>query len=408
MAQPFSPRMLIFSMCVAQLLVMLSISVYAAQLPTLSKLWSLSNTQAGWIGAAYLVGYTIAVPFLASLTDRMDPKRIYLFGTLLLAVGCWGLGAFATDVASASLFHAIAGAGLAGSYMPGLKGLVDHLPENMQSRATAIYTASFGFGAAASYPFSAYLGDWFGWPAAFYGCAVAGLLGGFVVWYALPKADPARLNLVSTRLLDFRPVLRNRAALAYTIGYAVHCWELFALRTWVVAYLVYAERVHGAVPEIAGPAAIAALLTLVGIPASIFGNELSIRAGRLRVICMIMIVSTFTCLSIGVTAEVSYTLAALAAIFYGIVVIFDSGSLTAGALGNAEPGYRGATIAVHSTLGFAGATMGPLMFGWTLDMAGGQTAMGWWAGFAHLAVVSLVGVAILAMLKPPPIVGDKR
>ena len=225
---------------------------------------------------------------------------------------------------------------------------------------------------------------------------------------ALPKADPARLNLVSTRLLDFRPVLRNRAALAYTIGYAVHCWELFALRTWIVAYLVYAERLHGAVPGVFGPAAIAAVLTLVGIPASIIGNELSIRAGRLRVICMIMIVSTFTCLSIGVTAEVSYALAAITAVVYGIVVIFDSGSLTAGALGNAEPGYRGATIAVHSTLGFAGATMGPLIFGWSLDLAGGQTAMGWWAGFAHMAVVSLVGVAVLAMLKPPAVAGDKR
>ena len=52
MRQPLSPRALISAMCVAQLLTMLSISVYAAQLPFLSELWSLSNTQAGWIGAA--------------------------------------------------------------------------------------------------------------------------------------------------------------------------------------------------------------------------------------------------------------------------------------------------------------------------------------------------------------------
>jgi hypothetical protein len=243
---------------------------------------------------------------------------------------------------------------------------------------------------------------------AFFGCAVSAILAGFLVLFALPKADPARLNLVSTRLLDFRPVLRNRAALAYTLGYAMHCWELFALRTWVVAYLVYAEQLHGAAPAYAGPAAIAALLTIVGVPASILGNEFSMHAGRLRVVCIVMIVSALVCLSIGMTAEISYALAALFCVIHGITVIFDSGSLTAGALGNAQPGYRGATMAVHSTLGFAGATMGPLMFGWTLDLAGGQSGTGWWAAFAHIALVSLAGVLILAILRPPPVAGDRR
>lgn len=408
MRPPLSPRALIGAMCVAQLLTMLSISVYAAQLPYLSELWSLSNTQAGWIGAAFFVGYTITVPVLTSLTDRIDPKYIYLFGVSLLATGCAGFGAMGDGIMSAAVFHAIAGAGLAGSYMPGLKGLVDHLDDEYQSRAAAFYTASFGFGAAASYPFSTYLGDWFGWPFAFYGTSVSALLAGVLVWSVLPRANPAMLNMVSTRLLDFRPVFRNRAALAYTLGYAVHSWELFGLRTWVVAYLVYAERLHGAVPELIGPAAIAALFTLIGVPASIIGNELSMRAGRLRVVCVIMMASALVCASIGLAAEISYMLAALFCILHGITVIFDSASLTAGALGNAEPGYRGATMAVHSTLGFAGSTLGPLVFGFMLDLGGGQTAMGWWLAFAHMAVVQLVGICILVALKPPPVIGDRR
>lgn len=407
MLKPLSPRALIFAMCVAQLLIMLSLSVYAAQLPVLSKLWSLNNTEAGWIGAAYFVGYTLAVPVLTSLTDRIDPKLIYAFGVALIIIGCTGFGLFATDAPSAALFHAIAGAGLAGSYMPGLKGLVDHLPDTQHSRATAIYTASFGFGAAASYPFSAWLGDWFGWPAAFHGSAVAALLGGVLVWVVLPRASAAHFGLATTHLLDFRPVLRNRAALAYTLGYAVHCWELFALRTWIVAFLVYAEKLHGAVPGIVGPAMIAALLTLLGVPSSIYGNELAIRFGRLRLICLTMIASALICACIGFMADLSYWLAAAFCIVYGAAVIFDSGSLTAGALGNAMPGYRGATMAVHSTFGFAGATLGPLVFGWMLDLGGGQGMTGWWAGFAHMAVISLGGALLLRLLNPPPVPGDR-
>jgi len=37
----------------------------------------------------------------------------------------------------------------------------------------------------------------------------------------------------------------------------------------------------------------------------------------------------------------------------------ESASVTAGALGSAAPGYRGATMAMHSTLGFTGSFFGP-------------------------------------------------
>lgn len=403
-----SARALTLMMCVAQLLTMLSISVYAAQLPHLRALWGLTNTEAGWIGAAYFVGYTLAVPVLTALTDRVDPKRIYLLGVALLAAGNAGFGLFASGLVSASVFHALAGAGLAGSYMPGLKGLLDHIDTRHHSRAAAFYTASFGFGAAFSYPFSAYMADWFGWPAAFHGTAVSALLAGVLVLLVLPKARPEQLNIATTRLLDFRPVLRNRAALAYTLAYAIHCWELFGMRTWVVAFLVFAERSHGAAPALFAPAVLAAVLTVVGVPASILGNEIAMRIGRRRYVMLVMAGSALVCFTIGPTAGVAYWLAAAFCLLHGVTTILDSASVTAGALGSAQPGYRGATMAVHSTLGFAGATLGPLAFGWFLDVGGGESASGWWAGYAHMGVMLLIGIALLVLLRAPAIPGDRR
>ena len=58
-----------------------------------------------------------------------------------------------------------------------------------------------------------------------------------------------------------------------------------------------------------------------------------------------------------------------------------SSSLTAGAAGTAEPSRRGATLAVHSSLGYAGGFVGPLMMGWTLDLSGGMSTMGWGLSF---------------------------
>lgn len=34
-------------------------------------------------------------------------------------------------------------------------------------------------------------------------------------------------------------MLRNPGAMAYIIAYSVHTWELFAFRSWVVAYLAF-------------------------------------------------------------------------------------------------------------------------------------------------------------------------
>jgi len=408
MSKRLSDRALIGTMCFVQLLTMLSISVYAAQLTELRALWGLNNTEAGWIGAAYFVGYTICVPVLTSLTDRVDPKRIYVVGSALLMLGCTSFGLLANNLTTALIFHAIAGAGLAGTYMPGLKGLVDHVDDRYQSRASAYYTASFGFGAAISYPFSEFVGQLYGWPVSFTGAGIAALVSAVIVWIFLPKADQENLNVAQTKLLDFRPVLRNRAALAYSLGYAAHCWELFGLRTWVVAFLAYAATRHSADISLLVPSVVAALLTILGVPSSIFGNEAAIRLGRLKFISMVLASSALVCFSIGLSAQFSYSVVVFFCLLHGITVIMDSGSLTAGAVGNAEPGYRGATMALHSTLGFTGAILGPLVFGFFLDLGGGETPLGWWLAFAHLGIIQLIGLTILRLMRPPAVSGDRR
>ena len=76
---------LVVGLCLAEILAMLGIASFAALLPDLSQDWQLSSTQAGWIGSAYFFGYTLAVPVLVSLTDRVDPARVFLFSVVLTA-----------------------------------------------------------------------------------------------------------------------------------------------------------------------------------------------------------------------------------------------------------------------------------------------------------------------------------
>ena len=79
-----------------------------------------------------------------------------------------------------------------------------------------------------------------------------------------------------------------------------------------------------------------------------------------------------------------------------------------GAAGTAEPSKRGATLAVHSMLGYAGGFVGPLAVGWTLDAAGGASPLAWGLAFALIAALMGVALAVFWWLQPRELVGDKR
>lgn len=81
--------------------------------------------------------------------------------------------------------------------------------------------------------------------------------------------------------------------------------------------------------------------------------------------------------------------------------------MTAGAAGTAEPSRRGATLAVHSTLGYAGGFVGPLMIGYTLDLAGGMSREGWAAAFLLIAFLMMVALIAFGLMRPRELAGDR-
>ena len=110
---------------------------------------------------------------------------------------------------------------------------------------------------------------------------------------------------------------------------------------------------------------------------------------------------------IGFTSSVSYELAAGLCVVYGILIWADSSSLTAGTVGSAMVGQRGATMAVHSTLGYAGGFVGPLVMGAILDLAGGESAFAWGIAFAHVSAIMALGLLTMIVLQPKALAGDR-
>jgi len=392
------PAALVAAMCAGQLGSLLPHMAFSGLIPRFAGLWSLSAAESGAIAGAFFIGYAAVVPLTATLTDRVDARRILVAGSLLSALATFAFAAFARDFWSAALLWAIAGAGFAGAYMPGLRALTDRLPPGDASRSITLYTSSYSIGVGLSFLGAQLLERHLGWQAAFVGVG-CGPLVMMMVALSLPAYRPT--PRAGARLLDFRPVLRNRPAMAFVLGYGAHCFELAAMRAWIVSFWLFTDARSGA-PAWLDAIAVSVAVTMIAMPASILGNEMAIRIGRRRLIAGVMIASSLVAiaiaLGIGLASAAPWPLVLGLLLLHGFAIPADSGSLTAGMVGAAEADYRGATMALHSTIGFGASFVGPLAMGLALDGFGGpSSAAGWQAAYFLLALTALAGLPALRL-----------
>ena len=384
------PPALIAVMCLAEVLAMSGFAAYWSLLPVLQPEWHMSNAMAGWLSGAFFGGYVLVVPFLTAVTDRVDARYVFVLGAVLSAAGLVGLAFLATGFWSALPWRVIAGAGLAGCYMPGLKVLTDRLPELRHARAVAFYTACFSVGTAASYALAGGALEWFGWRGALLFVAAGPLFGVIaLVTLVAPRAPEAAVE-ERKHVLDFRPVLRSRETMGYIVAYAGHGAELFAMRSWIVPFLVFCLGSGGAFELNA--TLFATLTAFVGVVSSIGGAELALRIGRPRLLTWTMLATFAISVAVGFSSPLPFAAVVVLCVVYSAAIHTDSAALTAGAVASSPVGHRGATLAVHSTFGFGGSLFAPALVGAVLDLSaplGGTTA--WGLAFLAMGSMALLG-----------------
>lgn len=381
-------------MCFGQIgNVLPNVVVPAVMVQYLIPLWGMTNTQAGLLASAYAAGYMLAVPFLSSLTDRYDARRILLLGSLCSGLSTLAFALFATSWLTGVFIWGLAGASFAGAYMPGLRALTDRLETADASRSITLYTASYSMGVGFSFLVSQLVADAYGWRWSFGITDLGPFIMAFVAWRMKPVLPIPKEG----HLLDVRPVLRNRPAMAYILSYGAHCFELYGFRTWLVAFWTFVISRHQG-DSLPNAMTVSFLASLLAMPASILGNELSLRFGRASAISWIQVISALTALSIGVLAGGSAWVILVLILVYAVTVPADSGSLTAGMMSYAQAQFKGLTLAMHSTVGFGLSALSGWMVGLALDSHGGtQDPQAWLAAFGVLAAGVMLGPLALRL-----------
>lgn len=375
----------LFLLSAAQIVTMLTFANYSAALPVLRHEWGLSAAQAGAIFAGQQIGYTVAVLVLSTLTDVAGVRIIYLLGAVWNALFGLLFALFADGFGSALLLRTLGGMGLAGTYVPGMRLVVEAFPAQRRGAAMGVYIACFSLGTSLSLLLTGVLLHT-GWRTAFGVTSIGPLLAALLAWWIVrdvPRPPPQLRTAITG-------ALHNLRALRFIAAYAAHNWELFGMRAWLPAFLT-ALWVQRGIPLTAATTRGATFASLVLVASGLSnatGGWLSDHLGRRRTILIFLTASAVCSAVIGWTPALGMAVVLTLALVYGLLVTAESSTLSAAVAESATPETLGATMALQSGLGFLVTAISPALFGAILDLTGGT----WGWAFASLGAAALVGV----------------
>ena len=360
----------------------------SALAPQLRAAWALSDVQAGWLSSAVQLGF-VAGTATAALLNLADvvPARAYFALAALAAAAC-NAGLLAAGGAAGGGFHVAllsrlgTGFFLAGVYPPAMKMVATWYRDG---RGFAIGTVVGALTVGKATPFLLHGLRHAGITSVVLGasaaCAAAGLLvlAGYRDGPHAFERRPFAWNLVGT-------VVRCREVRLATGGYLGHMWELYAMWSWIAAFLAAGAGLGARGGDIAGFVAIAA-----GGAGCVLGGVLADRYGRERVTIGAMAVSGACAAVIGLTAAAPAVVIAVA-IVWGFAVVADSAQFSALVTELAPPHAVGTALTLQTSLGFL-LTMASIQL--VPHLVG---AVGWRWAFVALALGPAAGIAAMRRL----------
>ncbi len=404
-----TPRGLVRLLSAIEIVGLLPSANFPALVPQFTAAWNLSGAEAGWIIGIQSFAYMLVVPFVLSLTDRIDARRFMLAGCVIGGVAHAGFALFADGFISALPWRALGGVGLALFFMPGLRVLTDRLAKAEQGYAITIYMGCYAAGMGISYAVVGLVEESFGWRAAFL-VSAAGPLAVLpaILLFVHPQQPVTGPEGNNRHPLDFRPLFANRPALGFILATAGHTFEFSAMRAWMTAFLVFAMAQHG-VPAIYGlsAATIAALTNFVTLPSSMTGASLGRRFGQRRMVFVIMAGSFLLASLTGVIGTWPLWVAVAFVFLHTFTSTADQGLLNAGAVAAAKPGEVGMTMSALAVVTFLTTGLGAIMVGVVFDLMGGRgDPAAWSLGYALAALLPLLGLGALSLLSRPSAPAD--
>ena len=365
----------------------------ASVAPLIAEEWRISSLETALLTVAVQLGFVVGALIVAftGAADVIPARRLIAGGALLAAVANAAFALLATDLLTALPLRALSGAGIAAVYPVGMKVIAGWFRSG-RGLAVGILIGAITLGSAAPHLLRA--GGAVAnldWRMVVLAATLPCLAGAAIAWFGVregPLSTPAaRLSLRMART-----ALGERSVQLANIGYLGHMWELYAMWTWVPAFIAASLAVSGDVdPE--GASGVAFLVVAAGAIGCVAAGALADRLGRTTLTIVAMALSGTSAIVAGLLFGAPTVVVLAICVVWGITVIADSAQFSTAVSELAPPGTAGSALALQTAAGFL--LTGVTIVGVGLLDPGDRGA--WALAFTILALGPLVG--ILAMLR---------
>ncbi len=355
-------------------------------------LWGLSAAETGWLTAAVQLGF-VAGTALAAVLNLADlvPARVYFAGAALLGAAANAALLAAPSFTGGLACRFFAGFFLAGVYPPAMKMAATWFRAD---RGLAIGTIVGALTVGKAIPYLVRSADVTSPRTVILTASLGAVLAAALVGTGYrdgPHEFPRRpfsWGLVAT-------VAGHRETRLATAGYLGHMWELYAMWTWVPAFIAAsaAERaVQGHVVPVSAVYLLAFGAIAVGGVGALWGGWAARAYDYTRVVTWAMAASGLCSLGVGLAFGASFWLLGPVVLLWGFFVVADSAQFSALVTEVAPPHAVGTALTLQTSLGFLLTMVTIQLVPALVDLAG------WRLAFPVLALGPAVGIAAIRRL----------